>query len=193
MKKANKIDKPYIIDILCESFEKNKSVNYVIKQDRKRKQRLLHLMNYSYDLCSMFGEIYLSEDRKACALILFPDKKKTTLKTVLLDVRLILSSIGLTRVFKVLKRDSKIKSFYPKESVYYLWFIGVKPEDQLKGIGGKLLSELINESNFMKRPIYLETSMIENLSFYKKHGFKIYQQLDFGHALFSMKRENYQN
>lgn len=146
-------------------------------------------MIYSYSLCNMFGEIYLSDDRKGCALTLLPESKKSNLQTALLDLGLVFSSIGLSRTLKVLRRDSRIKNLYPAEPIYYLWFIGVHPDHQHQGVGSGLLAQLINKSSELKRPIYLETSMAENIGFYEKFGFRIYKELDFGHTLYSMKRD----
>lgn len=188
MIKASYTDKSHVLDILCDSFDTNNSVNYVVKQDKNRKQRIRNLMDYSFEVCHLFGEVLLSEDKKACALILFPERKKTTLRTVLLDLKLALSSVGLTRVLKVLDRDSKIKRFHPKEPIYYLWFIGVSSGNQGKGIGRALLNEIMKESDSMQRSIYLETSMSENISFYKRAGFEVYNELDFGHKLFLIRR-----
>lgn len=188
MIKAGYNDKNLVIDILCQSFDTNISVNYVVKQDKSRKKRIRKLMEYSFEMCYMFGQIYLSDDKNACALTLFPDQKKTTLKCIMLDAKMAISSVGLTRVSKVLSRDSKIKSSYPKDPIFYLWFIGVNTSRQHKGIGSSLMTDLVKESILMKRPIYLETSMPENVGFYKKFGFDVYKELDFGHQLFLIKR-----
>lgn len=185
---AHYSDKSIVLDILCASFDTNKSINYVIKQGKNREKEVRNLMGYSFEICYLFGKVWLSNDKKACALVLFPDKKKTSPKTIFLDLRLALSCIGITRVFKILKRDSAIKSCYPKPPIYYLWFIGVKVKEQGKGIGKALLNEIITESVLLKRPIYLETSMAENIDFYKKAGFELYHELDFGYRLFLLKR-----
>lgn len=190
MLKASYKDKELILDILCKSFDVNKSVNYVVKQDNHRKKRIRTLMDYSFEICYRFGKIYLSDNKDGCALTLLPDKKKTTFKTILLDAKMAISSVGLRRVTKVLERDSKIKSAYPNNQIFYLWFIGVNPEAQQKGIGSDLLKDIIEESNNLKRPIYLETSMSENIKFYSKFGFTIYKELDFGHKLYLIKRES---
>lgn len=189
MIKADYSDKELVLDILCKSFDSNKSVNYVVKQDENRQKRIRNLMEYSYEICSMFGQIYLSDDKKACALTLFPDKKRTSLKSIFLDVKMAISCVGIDRVSKVLDRDSKIKKSYPSDQILYLWFIGVNPGEQKKGIGSNLLKEIIKESILTKRPIYLETSMPENIHFYNKLGFNIYKELNFGHTLFLIKRE----
>ena len=189
MLKASYQDKEWILDILCKSFDINKSVNYVVKQDDHRKRRIRILMDYSFEICFRYGQIYLSDNKDACALTLLPDKKRTTFKTILLDAKMAISSVGLNRVKKVLERDAKIKGAYPNDQIFYLWFIGVNPDVQQKGIGSDLLKEIIEQSNQLKRPIYLETSMPENIKFYNKFGFTIYKELDFGHKLYLIKRE----
>lgn len=160
MKNAHYNDKSLVIDILTKSFGSNQSVNYIVKQDGKRIKRIRALLDYSFEVCYMFGDVFLSDDRKACALILHPDKKKTTFKSMLLDIKLILSCIGIENIKKALARESKIKQLQPKEITYYLWFIGVNTEHQNEGIGSILLDEIIKDSKRKQRPIYLETSKI---------------------------------
>ena len=91
---ANCTDRNTIVELLASSFDENKSVNYIIRQDRWRKQRIRQLMGYSFDVCHRFGRVVLSEDKKACALILFPEQKRTTLKLIGWDLRLITRGIG---------------------------------------------------------------------------------------------------
>jgi ribosomal protein S18 acetylase RimI-like enzyme len=189
MKKAEYKDKNLVVDILTKSFDTNQSVNYIVKQDEKRVQRVRSLMDYSFEVCYLFGDVFLSDNKKGCALITYPDKKKTTLKSILLDVKLILSAVGLKNIKKTLAREGKINKIQPKEQKYYLWFIGVDPEHQNEGIGSILLGEIIEDSEQKQRPIYLETSTVKNLPWYKKFGFQIYNELDLSYKLFFLKRE----
>ncbi|MHB1179267.1 MAG: GNAT family N-acetyltransferase [Daejeonella sp.] len=189
MIKATYSDKDLVVDILTKSFDDNQSVNYIVQQDEKRIDRVKALMDYSFEVCYAFGEVILSDDKKACALILFPEQKRTSFKSILLDVKLILSCVGISNINKALSRDTKIKKLQPKELMYYLWFIGVYPEYQNTGTGTKLLNDLIDESNIQKRPIYLETSTLKNIPWYRKFGFDVYNELDLGYNLFFLKRE----
>lgn len=189
MKKAVYNDKNLVVDILTKSFDANQSVNYIIKQDKKRAARIRSLMDYSFEVCYLFGDVFLSDDKKGCALVTYPDKKKTTPKSILLDVKLILSAVGLRNINKTLVRESMINKMHPKEPMYYLWFIGVDPEHQNEGIGSILLDDIIEDSENKGRPIYLETSTLKNLPWYKKFGFQIYHELDLSYKLFFLKRE----
>lgn len=188
MIKADKNHKSHVIEILTNSFEDNQSVNYIVKQDSKKTERIRALMDYSFEICYMFGAVYLSDDKKGCALVLYPDQKKFSIKSTLLDVRLLLNAIGLTRAGKAMSRESAIKSNYPNEPIYYLWFLGVFNADQNKGLGSQLLKEIIQDSQSQQKPIYLETSTIKNIPWYQKFGFSIYQELDFDYKLFMLRR-----
>lgn len=189
MRKANNEDKPLVIDILTQSFESNQSVNYVVQQDGKRINRIRALMDYSFEVCKLFGDVFISDDKKACALIMYPDKKKSSLKAIMLDIKLIIQCVGVGNVKKTLKREALIKKIQLKELMTYLWFIGVKPEDQNKGFGSSMLQSIIDYSNQNNRPIYLETSTVRNLPLYKRFGFEIYSEQDLSYRLFFLKRD----
>jgi hypothetical protein len=187
MTEATAKDKGLIIDILTQSFQDNQSVNYLIPPDGRRLNRIRALMDYSYETCKLFGKVYMSDDKKGCALVSFPERKKTTLKSLWLEVKLILNGIGFGNISKAVNREKEISKNYPQVPIYYLWFIGVRPENQNSGIGQKLMSELVDESTRMKRAIYLETSTTKNIPWYKKFGLDVYNQLDFGYNLFLIR------
>jgi ribosomal protein S18 acetylase RimI-like enzyme len=188
MRIANQADRQQAVSILTSAFDENKSVNYVVKQDEHRIARISQLMEYSFDYCREFGDVYISDDSKACALVLFPDRKKTTLKTMFWDAKLASKVIGFGRVMQVLKRESLIKQNHPKAPITYLWFIGVDPQHQGKGAGSQLLKDVINMNEKKQRPIYLETSVDKNLEWYRSFGFEIYKKLELSYSLFLLRR-----
>lgn len=190
---ATKSNKEKIVHILSESFDTNKSSNWVIKNDHKRKKRLNALMSYAFDVCFNINGAYISEDKKAAVLFDLPNaKNKDNFLLTYFDIQLAFRAVGLSRVLQVMKRETYIKKKHPKTDFIYLWFIGILPEYQKKGQGSKMLEELIELSENNKMPIYLETSMPENLPFYKKYSFEIYhewQSEDAGFTVWFMKRE----
>ena len=188
MIKAVYSDKNNVVEILANCFDDNKSVNYIIPQDKFRKQRIKRLMQYCFDTCFASGAVFLSDDKKGCALMILPDKKRLTLRSAWLDTKLIFSAIGLSGIKKTLARERMIKKLQPKEPLYYLWYIGVHPDHQNAGIGTRLLKEIMEQSKTSKRTICLETSTVKNIPWYEKHGFEIYNQLDTGYKLFFLKK-----
>lgn len=188
MVKAKRGDKNLVVDILAQAFRENKSVNYIVKQDSKREVRIKNLMTYSFDLCYAFGNVFLSVDKNACALVLFPDRKRTTAKSILWDMKLITNCIGVSGIAKAMSREKKIKELQFKGPLYYLWFIGVKPEEQNWGVGSTLLKEIVHDAERSGRTICLETSTEKNIPWYQKLGFTIYNELDLGYKLYFLKK-----
>nr|WP_294901352.1 GNAT family N-acetyltransferase [uncultured Pedobacter sp.] len=179
--------KQKVVNILTKAFEENSSVNYIVKQDKHRVKRIRALMDYSFEMCSKYGEVYLSEDENACALVLFPELKKDNFWTIGKDLKLIAKSIGFSNILKALKRESLIKQAQLKDNIYYLWFIGVDPGNQNRGLGSELLNGLVNKAKQMGRTVCLETSTERNIPWYQKNGFEIYNKIDLGYELFFLK------
>jgi ribosomal protein S18 acetylase RimI-like enzyme len=174
----NHTDKKHIVNILTDSFQDNKSTNFVIQQDKKREKRFRSLIEYSIFYGEKFGEVFLSEDKASCYIILHTDKKKLTWGSLLWDLRLVLKCIGISRVSKVMKREALIKSHHPKEGFIHLWYIGVSSSAQGKGKGTKLMQTIIEKAQAQNKKIYLETSTQRNFKFYKSFGFKEVVTLD---------------
>jgi ribosomal protein S18 acetylase RimI-like enzyme len=188
MKKARRSDKKIIVDILSTSFDDNKSMNYMVKQDRNRRDRIRHLMDYCFEVCLRNGDIYMSDDEKGCILVIKPERKISFFVRWYLYLKVITRSIGIFNLPRVIRRESTLKKFHPTGFHYYLWLIGVFPEHQNKGIGTKLLKDAIAECDQCKRPMYLETSVERNIPLYERFGFKVFSQVDFGYIMYVMLR-----
>jgi ribosomal protein S18 acetylase RimI-like enzyme len=188
MIKAQIKDREQVVSMLARCFDDNKSVNYIIPQDRHREKRIVQLLEYSFDYCQLFGEVYLSGDGQACAMVVYPREVKISLRSILLDLRLVLRCVGLVNLRKVLKREAIIKKLHPRQAFCYLWFIGVSPEVQQRGIGGALLREVLDQCDLEGLPVYLETSVEKNVPWYTKRGFSVYKELDPGYRLYCMRR-----
>ncbi|WP_066755543.1 GNAT family N-acetyltransferase [Crocinitomix algicola] len=182
--------KERVIKILTESFKDNKSTTLVAKQDKKKDKRLKKLIQYSIFYGESFGEVFLTEDKNACYIIIDTEKKKTTWRSIIWDVRLMFQCIGIKNVRKVMKREALIKSNHPKGSFIHLWYIGVIPTKQSLGIGTRLMKKIVKSAQAQNRKIYLETSTERNFKFYEQLGFKeelTLNQLGYSLKMYSLK------
>jgi GNAT superfamily N-acetyltransferase len=190
MVKATKADKDRVISILTDCFRENKSVEYIIQKSKSKEEALRELMDYSFEMCMLSGEVFLSENNLGCALILYPERKKTTLYTIWLDLKLCLKCIGLSNIKNALGRETKIKAIQKMEKLRttYLWFIGVEGSNQNNGIGSRLLTEVMAKAEEAGRNVILETSTLKNIPWYEKFGFSIYNKLDLSYTLYFLER-----
>jgi GNAT superfamily N-acetyltransferase len=183
---ATKKDIDFLKEILSTAFVDNKSVNYLIPKGKKQHFRINSLMEYSILECLDFGQVLISDDRKACALVMFPDFKCFTFASFYRDVKLIFN-LGISNALKGMRREAMVKQWQPAGYLYYLWFIGVHPNNQGKGSGTRLLSALIADAQRSGRELCLETSTEVNMPWYLKNGFKTYEALNFGYNLYFLK------
>ncbi len=176
MTKASNKDKDLIVDILVSAFslyKEENSINLIVKQDKKRIQRMRILMGYLFERSILFGEIFISDNKNACLLIKYPHKEKITLKTILLDIQLAYKCIGIERLFKVLKRQQLTKQNYPNEEHIQPMILGVKKEFKGKGVAARLMLKVKDKFKDNKLPVIIDAASEHNVLLYKKFGFRV--------------------
>jgi ribosomal protein S18 acetylase RimI-like enzyme len=184
MIKATVKDKELVINMLSRAFENNKSVNYIAGNSCKQIERL---MRYAFEKCFLFGGVLLNEDKSACLLYIDSTRKQVSLPSVFLDLKLVLAVIGLWSIKKVISREKTISQYYPSDPYLYIWFIGVEPTKQGKGHGSHLLYDFITLSKYQGKPVYLETSTVRNVSWYKRLGFEVYAAVELSYKLYFLR------
>jgi GNAT superfamily N-acetyltransferase len=193
MIKAGKIHKDRVTELLAECIDKNKSVNWIVKQDANRKERIRHLIDYSFEICIAAGQIYLTEDQNGVLIYSLSDDKLPFLEEAWQTARFLINVTGIDGIGKAFRRERYVTSFHPTDHEFiYIWFLAVDKSMQGKGVGTALLAELITICNETNLPIYLETSEVRNVTFYQKHGFEIYHISDeamFGFKLYFLKKQ----
>jgi GNAT superfamily N-acetyltransferase len=61
---------------------------------------------------------------------------------------------------------------HPTEPHEYLWFVGVVPQAQGRGIGSSLISPVLQRADRTGVPAYLEATSPRNRALYEQHGFR---------------------
>src|SRR3954447_20957535 len=191
MIKAGKIHKQRVIELLAECIDKNKSVNWIVKQDKRRKERIRHLIDYAFDICIGAEQIYLTDDQNGVIISSMSDDKLPFLEEAWLTARFLINVTGIYGIGKALRREKYVTSFHPQDHEFiYIWFLAVDKSMQGRGIGAKMINVIIEKSKMENVPIYLETSEERNVKFYLKHGFEIHhvsEEERFGFKLYFLR------
>lgn len=174
---ASKKDKKWICSLLADSFELNNSVNYIVKQDKKRKKRkkrIYNLMCYSFNECIRNGIVAYNENKDTAMLCSLPARSRFSFSRLKNNFFLLFCISGIKKISKIIRRENYIKNQHPKSDFAYLWFIGVNQQIQGKGNGSKMIKDFLKWANEKNLPVYLETSNPRNLEFYIKNGFTLF-------------------
>ncbi|MDB0601356.1 GNAT family N-acetyltransferase [Tenacibaculum maritimum] len=181
MRRADLKDTILITDILTDSFKNNKSIINVTRKGKNQIKRINSLMKFFFYNAFYNGDVFLSNDEKACIMMLTSNKKSKSffvkLQFIFWNFNLFFNVLGVKNVKNVLQREKAINKNHPKEPFLHLYYVGVFRDQQGKGIGTKLINEAINHYNNY-RIVYLETSDKRNIPLYQKLGFNIVNKHD---------------
>ena len=189
---ATKKDEKYAVDIITQAFDTNPSVNWVVKNDTRRRKRIRALARYSFRNALRNNGAYFSSAKNGIALCYQINHNKFSLAEYWNQLILVITAIGPGRIGKVLKRESYIDTIRPKNEDYlYFWFYGVKPGNHNSGDASELKDDIFRIADEKQLPIYLETSVEKNMRVYSRYGFELYHTWnveDRGIKLYFMRR-----
>lgn len=181
MRKAIKSDKEKVVKIICESFDTNPHVSFIVKNDVKRTKRMQSMANYAFQFGLRRNGVFLTDDALGVAIIFENEKVKMNLYEYCLQLVLVFKCFTISRSFMVAKLESLIKKNRASDVDFlYLWFFGVADEALGTTNARDLMKFIFNLSLEQSLPIYLETSIKRNNIIYRRFGFEVYKVLKTG-------------
>ncbi len=132
--------------------------------------------------CHTYGHVHTAADVVGVACWALPGKARPTLwralRTGFLFPRLVmvLSAASRKRFLAVVGWIDRLHGHLMPEPHWYLWALGVAPEMQGRGIGGRLLEPVLARADEGGMPCYLETQTERNVAFYRKRGFELVRE-----------------
>lgn len=174
---AQRKDKTRIIEILCQSFQSDPQINYILGSNGNKNKKLMRLMAYSFEFGLANGKVEISEDKNSVAIWKASNSKKMTIN-LFYESMLFFFTFGWSGITRISAMEKKIAAFYPYKTIFnYLWILGTNPSEQGKGYGTAIISKAINRFEQDKVPLYLETSTDSNLKYYQRKGFELYHSM----------------
>jgi ribosomal protein S18 acetylase RimI-like enzyme len=84
-----------------------------------------------------------------------------------------LATTGLARFGRLMAIRADMDAHHPTDRRHaYLWFLGVAPAAQGRGVGSALLRAANARLDAEGMPAYLETGTTRNVALYERHGFR---------------------
>jgi predicted N-acetyltransferase YhbS len=118
------------------------------------------------------GAVYTTDDVAGAAIWAPPNKWRTSGLDVLRVAPGLLRITG-SRLGRALGTMRAIEGKHPKEPHYYLAVLGTDPEHQGKGVGGALMTPMLERCDREGTPAFLESSKESNVPFYRRFGFEV--------------------
>jgi len=185
MIKATKQDRSVLITLFLEFFENNENIHFLVKNDEKKPQRLVHLAEYLFEWGMALDAIYFLQEKKGFVIIYLSDKRLKIIKEIALTSKLVFQVITLYRLLKILKRRLRISNILKRETKKnkYLHFYALGVNKRSRGYAADGFSPIVEAKYFINElidkhqvPMYLETVNPRNKKLYEFAGFVTYQE-----------------
>ena len=172
VRKATKDDVGGLKETLARAFADDPVSTWMLGDDPRDLARFYEL----YELKPRLAETYTTDGHDGAAIWTAPGKWKMPLTATIRmgPAMLRLQKQGLRVGLKI---EKLLNEGHPKEPHWYLAVLGTDPAKQGRGIGSALLAPVLERCDREGTGAYLESSKVENVPFYRRHGFEVIREL----------------
>jgi len=181
IRKASQADTSGLATSLARAFDDDPILNWLVRKDNKRKQGMKRMFHACIsDLCLPHDSVLVADDLSGGALWYPPETYKLSLiKQLLLGPKMI-PVVGFNGLLRLALAMDISGRQHPKESHYYLEFIGVIPECRGTGAGAALITPILDICDRDKCGAFLISSKEINIPFYRRFGFAVQEKIFLG-------------
>ena len=169
-------DLPGVAADLAAAFAGDVMFDWFLRDDARRDEARVRFFRLLVSRMAFgTGRIERPATGGAAALWMpFESVGPTPLMTELRALPTLLFTTGLGRLSRLSALRADMDRHHPVDRPHaYLWFLGVTPEAQGRGVGSRLLKVATDRLDAAGQAAYLETQTERNISLYSRHGFRV--------------------
>jgi GNAT superfamily N-acetyltransferase len=127
------------------------------------------------------GIVFTTDGHAGASVWAKPGHWKLPTATVLRLLPGMLRIFGFRTLLRTVRILTAFEKRHPKDDTHWhLQLLGTDPPMQRKGVGAALMAEVLETCDREGRGAYLETQKIENVAYYRRHGFEVTQEIQLG-------------
>jgi len=176
-------------DCLSAAFSQDPLLGAFLPEELSAKRRALkHSSQAFLNYAQPYQHIYTTAEQfKGVAIWLPPEASQTDfsqlwpfLTSGLITIPFYMRWTKLFDFFSLMGETLKLHEQMAPEPHWYLAMLGVSPDFQGQGVGGKLLQPVLQIADRTHTSCYLETSTPGAVRFYERNGFEVVYEGSFG-------------
>jgi len=181
--KATVADNPRLAKTWASAFENDPTFSWFFTNPKTRFRKLEGFFGYTAPRMGLeFDETYMSDGCGAAAMWIPPDKWKIPMGQQLRMMPGFVRWAGW-RTPRMMGALTKMEKAHPHDPPsWYLLALGTQQDQQGKGLGSALMTDMLHRIDDEGLPAYLESSNPRNIPFYARHGFVEREPMRFGGA-----------
>lgn len=163
-------DHPALIETLAQAFQSDPALSWILPDPQHRAHALRGLFRTLVPADMRAGVALRAATDEAAALWRAPGRAHSGGIEFLRTVLPLIATFG-TALPRGLRVQSSIDTHRPKGLFWYLHYVGVRPEHQGKGHGGRIIRAQTAVADAACLPCWLETATPTNVPLYERLGF----------------------
>ena len=167
---AERVQLPAVMETLAEAFQTDPALSWILPDPDRRARALRSLFHALVPADVRAGLALRSDGDEAAALWRAPGQADSGTLEFLRSVLPLIATFG-TALPRGLKVQGSIDAHRPKGRFWYLHYVGVRPDHQGKGHGGRIIRAQTAVADAEGVPCWLETATPENVPLYERLGF----------------------
>lgn len=171
---ADRADHQRLITTLARAFFDDPVVAWACPHEHLRMKMLERFYGTYLDIAQSQGWVWSRGDHEAVSLWLAPGEHEITLRDTARFATSLLHPRLAWRLPLVAGGLLRTELRHPSEpDHFYLAVLGTDPDSQGRGHGSALLGQTLEICDADGVPAYLESSKLQNVPFYERHGFRV--------------------
>jgi GNAT superfamily N-acetyltransferase len=163
-------DQAALIETLAQAFQTDPALSWILPDAAHRARTLRSLFRTLVPADMRAGVALRASGDEAAALWRAPGQAHSGTMEFLRTVVPLVATFR-TALPRGLKVQSGIDAHRPQGRFWYLHYVGVRPQHQGKGHGGRIIRAQTAVADAQALPCWLETATAENVPLYERLGF----------------------
>ena len=166
-----------VAQTLAQAFQTDPALSWILPDPDHRARALRSLFGTLVPADARAGLVLRAAGDEAAALWRAPGQAHSGLFEFVRTVIPLVATFGAA-LPRGLKVQGSIDAHRPKGRFWYLHYVGVRPDHQGKGHGGRIIRAQTAMADREGLPCWLETATRENVPLYERLGFVIQAEWD---------------
>lgn len=163
-------NKPALVETLAQAFQTDPALSWILPDPAHRSRALHSLFRVLVPADMRAGIALRAAGDEAAALWRAPGQAHSGTLEFLRTVVPLVATFG-TALPRGLTVQAGIDAHRPRGRFWYLHYVGVRPDHQGKGHGGRIIRAQTAVADDEGLPCWLETATPENVPLYQRLGF----------------------
>jgi GNAT superfamily N-acetyltransferase len=182
IRKASRDDLPKLALALARAYHRDPVWSFLLPDEAQRERALRRYFTIELrDVALPHDTTWTTESAIGAVLCLPPGKWRLSVVTMVRRGPAFLQAFG-SELPRALRAFTLLERVHPSDPHHFIAYAGVSPEWQGEGIGGALVSRLLERCDAEGSPCYLEATSERAAAFYHRHGFVVTDEVRLKHG-----------